>query len=70
MQTRQPNKRVNWIFVIILIIVIPLVLFVLIMMNTMTQETNEYMNDQDTTRIERGEIDTLNTESPDDILGE
>jgi uncharacterized membrane protein len=70
MQTSQPNKRVNWIFVIILIIVIPLVLFVLIMMNTMTQETNEHMNLQDTTRIERGEIDTLNTEIPDDVPGE
>lgn len=37
-------------------------------MNTVTQETDEHMNTQDTTRIERGEIDTLNTDSPDDIL--
>ncbi len=68
MQTRQPNRRVNWIFVIILIIVIPLVLFTLIMMNTMTSETNESMNTQDTTRIEQGNTDTSNTGSPDSVL--
>ena len=69
MQTRKPNKRVSWIFVIILIIVIPLVLFSLIMMNTMTKETNEYMNDRDTTSIQDHK-DTLNTDSPDNVPGE
>jgi uncharacterized membrane protein len=34
MQTREPKKRVNWIFVFVLIITIPLVVFGIFMMNT------------------------------------
>jgi len=33
MQTREPRKRVNWIFVISLIIGIPLIVVLLIMFN-------------------------------------
>jgi flagellar basal body-associated protein FliL len=60
MQTRQPQKRVNWIFVVILIIVIPLVIFIIIMMNTVQEQTNEQMDGLDSTRIEAVTPDTLN----------
>lgn len=33
MQTREPEKRVNWLFVITLIIGLPLIVFLLIMFN-------------------------------------
>jgi predicted PurR-regulated permease PerM len=39
MQTKEPRKRINWIFVIVLIIVIPLIIIFLIMMNTVSSET-------------------------------
>jgi hypothetical protein len=38
MQTREPRKRVNWVFVIILIIVIPLIVFTIYMMNTIPSD--------------------------------
>jgi hypothetical protein len=41
MQTRQPQKRVNWIFVVILIIVVPLVIFNLFLWNTVQDQTEE-----------------------------
>jgi flagellar basal body-associated protein FliL len=59
MQTRQPQKRVNWIFVVILIIVIPLVIFTIILFNTVQEETGERMDGIDTTRIEAVTPDTL-----------
>jgi hypothetical protein len=34
MQTRQPQKRVNWIFVFVLIVTLPLVILGIFMMNT------------------------------------
>jgi flagellar basal body-associated protein FliL len=60
MQTRQPQKRVNWIFVVILIIVIPLVIFTIIMLNTVQDQTNEKMDGLDSTKIEAVTPDTLN----------
>jgi hypothetical protein len=36
------------------------------MMNTMTSETNEYMNDRDTTRVQNNK-DTLNTDLPENV---
>jgi flagellar basal body-associated protein FliL len=59
MQTRQPQKRVNWIFVVILIIVIPLVIFIIMMMNTVQHETEEHMDGMDSTRIEAVTPDTM-----------
>jgi hypothetical protein len=59
MQTRQPQKRVNWIFVVLLIIVIPLVIFIVILMNTVQESTDEHMDGLDTTRIEAVTPDTL-----------
>lgn len=44
MQTREPKKRVNWIFVIILIVAIPLILLVLFMMNSLPNETKPTMS--------------------------
>ncbi|GEM_PF-4417903 len=35
MQTREPQKRVNWVFVLILIVVIPIIVFTIFMMNTL-----------------------------------
>jgi hypothetical protein len=52
MQTRQPEKRVNWIFVVLLIIVIPLLIFIVILLNTVQESTDESMDGPDTTRIE------------------
>jgi len=59
MQTRQPQKRVNWIFVVILIIAIPLILFIIIMMNTVQDQTNEKMDGLDSTNIEAVSPDSL-----------
>lgn len=44
MQTREPGKRVNWIFVVILIIAVPLIIFLFIMFNTVGEEANEKMD--------------------------
>jgi flagellar basal body-associated protein FliL len=62
MQTRQPQKRVSWIFVVVLIIVIPLVIFNLIMWNTVQDQTDEKMDGLDSTRIEAVTPDTLNNQ--------
>ena len=59
MQTRQPQKRVNWIFVVILIIAIPLIIFTIIMMNTVQDQTNETMDGLDSTNIEAVSPDSL-----------
>jgi flagellar basal body-associated protein FliL len=59
MQTRQPQKRVNWIFVVILIIVVPLVIFNLFLWNTVQDQTEETMDGVDTTKIEAVTPDTL-----------
>jgi ABC-type transport system involved in cytochrome bd biosynthesis fused ATPase/permease subunit len=60
MQTKKPQKRVNWIFVVILIIAIPLIIFTVIMMNTVQDQTNEKMDGLDSTNIEAVSPDTLN----------
>jgi hypothetical protein len=59
MQTRQPQKRVNWIFVVILIIAIPLITFTIIMMNTVQDQTNEKMDGLDSTNIEAVSPDSI-----------
>jgi flagellar basal body-associated protein FliL len=59
MQTRQPQKRVNWIFVVVLIIVVPLVIFNLFLWNTVQDQTDETMDGVDTTKIEAVTPDTL-----------
>lgn len=63
MQTNQPQKRVNWIFVVILIIAVPLIIFTIIMMNTVQDQTNERMDGLDSTNIEAVSPDSLNEES-------
>lgn len=59
MQTRQPQKRVNWIWVVILIIAIPLIIFIIIMMNTVQDQTNEKMDGLDSTNIESVSPDSV-----------
>lgn len=63
MQTRQPQKRVNWIFVVILIIAVPLIIFIIVMMNTVQDQTNESMDGLDSTNIEAVSPDTINQDS-------
>ncbi len=65
MQTRQPQKRVNWIFVVILIIAIPLIIFTIVMMNTVQDETNETMDGIDSTSIEAVSPDSAGDRSQD-----
>lgn len=58
MQTREPGKRVNWIFVFVLIITIPLIIFTLFMMNTIPSNppvTSTY----DSTKVGINALDTL-----------
>lgn len=62
MQTREPRKRVNWIFVIILIVVIPITVFTLLMMNTLPPNTTQ--NEQ---KIEK-ETES-NQSTPDSLSG-
>jgi hypothetical protein len=61
MQTREPQKRVNWIFVVLLIIGVPLVVITIVMLNTVTSETSDIPENpqheipsvhEDTTRID------------------
>lgn len=59
MQTRQPQKRVNWIWVVILIIAIPLIIFIIIMLNTVQDQTNEKMDGLDSTNIESVSPDSV-----------
>lgn len=39
MQTSEPRKRTNWIFVAVLVIAIPLLFFVLFMLNTIPEDS-------------------------------
>ena len=61
MQTREPNKRVNWVFVIVLIVAVPLIVFTIFMMNTIPpkpQVTSQYDS------LEVG-VDTTDSIKPD-----
>jgi hypothetical protein len=59
MQTRKPRKRTKTVFVIALIIIIPLLIFLLILTNTVPEQTGEKFHDSvkvgnqlpDTTRV-------------------
>lgn len=66
MQTNKPQKRVNWIFVAILIIAIPLIIFIIMMMNTVQNQTDERMDEPDSTNIENVSPDSLNEGSMED----
>lgn len=66
MQTNKPQKRVNWIFVVILIIAVPLIIFIIIMMNTVQNQTDERMDEPDSTNIESVNPDSLNERSMDE----
>lgn len=66
MQTNKPQKRVNWIFVAILIIAIPLIIFIIMMMNTVQNQTDERMDEPDSTNIETVSPDSLNEGSMED----
>ncbi|MFO7448468.1 MAG: hypothetical protein R6W90_19070 [Ignavibacteriaceae bacterium] len=57
MQTREPRKRVNGIFVFILIITIPLIIFTVFMMNTIPTDR------QDTSRYEQEQQGAIPTDS-------
>lgn len=61
MQTREPRKRVNWIFVVILIIVIPLALLVLFMMNSLPNETEPNFPKRSNSQITSPNPDSINT---------
>lgn len=61
MQTRQPRKRVNWIFVLVLIIIIPFTLLVLFMMNLLPNETESNFPVQNKSKISAPAPDTTNT---------
>jgi hypothetical protein len=58
MQTREPKKRVNWIFVLILIIAIPLAVIVFVMLNTVSSEVDDTSNGGDI-KTEEPAPDTL-----------
>lgn len=58
MQTREPRKRVNWIFVVILIIVIPLTVLTLVMMNSLPPEETK-PNEQTIDSAEVGNKDSV-----------
>ncbi len=60
MQTNEPRKRVNWIFVIILIIVIPLIVLSLFLLNTAPSEINQQKIQADSLN---NTPDTLNIDS-------
>jgi hypothetical protein len=62
MQTRQPKKRVNWIFVIILLIVVPLLIVTLVMMNTISDEVHS-IPENPRHPVPSVHDDTTNTES-------
>lgn len=47
MQTREPRRRVNWLFVLVLIIIIPLLIFILVMMNTAPEQTETVPDPQE-----------------------
>ena len=66
MQTREPRKRVNWIFVIILLIVIPLVVFGIFMMETVDDQAIKEDNKQK--KIEEIEMDSLTNNNSDTTL--
>lgn len=53
MQTREPNKRVNWILVLILVIAIPFTIITFVMLNTVGEEVS------DTPEPQKPEIETM-----------
>jgi len=66
MQTNKPQKKVNWIFVAILIIAIPLIIFIIMMMNTVQNQNDESIDEPDSANIESVNPDSLNEGSTED----
>ncbi|HZW37873.1 MAG TPA: hypothetical protein VFF33_01095 [Ignavibacteriaceae bacterium] len=63
MQTREPRKRSNWIFVIILIVAIPLFFAVLFMLNTIPQDTPGNTSQVDSSKVIAPKVDSFKVDT-------